>query len=103
MRGGDHRRPAQVLTAQSGLDPIRLGLDVAAAGLPERRGDLTAGQSGREDRVGRLAEQLEGIDGVEVVERLQRGWEILTQRVPQPLGGAGTFERSRSCVPGQRP
>ncbi|MDI9978942.1 hypothetical protein [Rhodococcus sp. IEGM 1307] len=32
--GGDRRRPAQLLTSQGYLDPIGLGLDVAAAGVP---------------------------------------------------------------------
>ncbi len=74
-----------------GLDPIGLGLDVAAAGPVERRDDLSACQSRRRDRVRRLAEQLESIDGVEVVERLQCGRKILAQCMPQPLDMAGAF------------
>ncbi|WP_213571465.1 hypothetical protein [Rhodococcus sp. USK13] len=33
IRGGDRHRPAQVLAALRSLDPIGLGLDVAAGAL----------------------------------------------------------------------
>ena len=42
--------------------------------------------------------------GVErALTRLQRCREILTQRMPQPLGVAGTFGRSTSCAPASPP
>lgn len=42
IRGSDHRRPTEVLTAQRGLDPSCLVLDVTTASIAQRRGDLTA-------------------------------------------------------------
>ena len=51
-------------------------------------------------RVRGLAQQLQGVGGVEVLERLQRGREVLPQRVPQPLHLPGPFPDQRLVRPG---
>jgi hypothetical protein len=73
---------------------------VAAAGPAQRGRDLGAGQPDRGRRVGGLGQQFEGVRGVEVVERIERGREVLAQRMPQPLGLAGAFPDQRLMCAG---
>ncbi len=49
----------------------------------------------RRGRVRCLAQQLQGVGGVEILERLQRGGEVLAQRVSQPQRVAGAFPDQR--------
>ena len=93
--GGDHPRPAELFGAQRGPDAGGLGVDVPATGPAQGGRDLGPAQPGRRGRVGGLAEQFEGIGGVEVVECFQRGREVLTQRVSQPLRLTGAFPDQR--------
>jgi hypothetical protein len=100
IRCGDHLRPAQMLSAQDGLDSGGLGVDIAAASTRERRPDLVEREPGRTGRIRRLAQQLQGVGRIQVGECLQRGGEVLPQRMPQPLGVAGAFPDQRLVRPG---
>lgn len=56
--------------------------------------DLRGGQPRGRCRVGGLGQQLKGVGRGQVLERLQRGGEVVAQRVPQPLHVTGPLPRS---------
>jgi hypothetical protein len=60
-------------------------------------------QPRRRGRLRCLGQQLQGIGGIQILKCLQRGWEVLAQRVAQPLGVAGAFGRSTPCAPASPP
>jgi hypothetical protein len=100
VRAGDHRRLAQVLGPQRGLDLRGLAADVAPARVAQRRGDLLGVQPGRRDRVGCRIQQLQRVRRSQVVVGGQRGREEVQQRPAQPQQVAGLLPDQGLVRPG---
>ncbi len=102
VRGGYHRRLAEVLGTQRRLDRRCPGGDVTAAtGAAQCRGDLCDGQPGRCGRIGRFAQQFQRIGRGQVVEGDHGGGEEVQQRPAQPQRVAGAFPDQRLVRPGK--
>jgi hypothetical protein len=95
VRRGEYLGLTQVLSAQHRLDPSGLLRDIAAAGPDEGGTDLGDRQLRRRGRVRCPGQQLQHISGIQILEGLQRGREVLPQRVAQPLGVTGPFPDQR--------
>ena len=89
------RSAARIAAALAAMSRRRARLSAAA--------DLRGGQPRRRRRIRGAGQQLEGVGGVQVLEGLQRGGEVVAQRVAQPLDVAGCVPRSASCAPGPPP
>lgn len=81
----------QMLGTQRGLNHRGLLRDIFPVCPREHGTDLRQRQPGSLRRGRGLHQQLQRVSGVEVLERVQRGREVIPQRVPQPLSVASAF------------
>jgi hypothetical protein len=88
----------QLRAAQRGQDRVGRVRDLVAAGVPEDRRYLGAGQLRGTGRVWRLAQQLEGVRGVRVLKRRHRGGKYSSSRARSRRNTAARSQFSVLCV-----
>ncbi|GHB78098.1 hypothetical protein GCM10010377_80380 [Streptomyces viridiviolaceus] len=91
--GGDRLGQAELRLTQGVLDRGRLRVTVVTAAAGQDRGDLGAGQLPLGRGGGRLDQEFQGVCAGQFQVRVggQGGGEVLAQRGPQLLEGAGAF------------